>query len=204
MNRYWEQLIRTMLASFFIVSLAGCMASTRTIDTNSEVHYNASYDFSDKKKIVDDLTASLLSSEIAYRSEKPILIVYTVANETSEHINTGGITDDIRLALIQSQKYRFINKKQRENIAEEVAYQTAGHVAVADQIKQGKQLGADYILSGTLRSIEKEQSRQWRLFEKKLVYYSLNLEMTDLVTGEIAWADKVELARESSKPIFRW
>jgi len=186
------------------VSLTACMATTRNVDTAEEVHYNANYDFSDKKKIVDDLTNSLLQSDIAYRAEKPILVVYGVANETSEHINTGGITDDIRLALIRAGKYRFINKYQRDSIAAEVAHQTAGHVPVSERIRQGQQLGADYILTGTLRSIEKKQSRQWRLFEKKLVYYSLNLEMTDLTSGEIAWADKVELAREASKPIFRW
>lgn len=195
---------RALLVFALLTGLAGCMASTRSVDTNSDVHYNAHYDFSDKKRIVDDLTASLLTSNIAYRAEKPILIVYGVGNETSEHINTGGITDDIRLALIQAGKYRFINKSQRESIASEIAYQQSGTVAVADRIAQGQQIGADYILSGTLRSIEQNQSRQWRLFEKKMVYYSLNLEMTDLVTSEVVWADKVELARESSKPIFRW
>lgn len=204
MNILLEKTTKLLVTALVVLSLAACVASTRDIDPAGEaVHYNASYDFSDKKKIVDDLTASLLGSPIAYRSEKPILVVYTVANETSEHINTGGITDDIRLALIQSQKYRFLNKKQRDNIAEEAAYQS-GHVPAAAQVRQGRQLGADYILSGTLRSIEKEQSRQWRLFQKKMVYYSLNLEMTDLESGEISWADKVELAREESKPIFRW
>ena len=204
MNTLIEKTVKILMSAVMVTSLAACVASTRDIDPSGDpVHYSASYDFSDKKKIVDDLTASLLSSPIAYRSEKPILVVYNVANETSEHINTGGITDDIRLALIQSQKYRFLNKKQRSNIAEEAAYQR-GNVPAADQIQQGRQLGADYILSGTLRSIEKEQLRQWRLFEKKMVYYSLNLEMTDLESGEISWADKVELAREQSKPIFRW
>lgn len=195
---------RTLLIFALIAGLAGCMATTRSIDTNDDIHYNAHYDFADKKRIVNDLTSSLLSSEVVYRAEKPILVVYGVANETSEHINTGGITDDIRLALIKAGKYRFINKTQRESISSEIAYQQSGTVAAQDRITQGQQIGADYILSGTLRSIEKKQSRQWRLFEKKLVYYSLNLEMTDLVSSEVIWADKVELARESSKPIFRW
>jgi uncharacterized protein (TIGR02722 family) len=191
-----------MLASF--TTLAACTASTRNIDTSSETHYNAYYDFSDKNKIVTDLTASLLRSDIAYNSKKPILIVYGVANETSEHISTSGITDDIRLELIRSGRYRFINKVQRESIASEVAYQKTGTVEAIRRIEQGKQLGADYILAGTLRSIEKTEARQWRLFKKEIVVYSLHLEMTNLITGEITWADKVELARESSKPIFRW
>ncbi|NND89379.1 MAG: penicillin-binding protein activator LpoB [Granulosicoccus sp.] len=185
--------------------LGACVSTTRTLDPDVEKHYDASYDFSDKKQIVDALTDSLLSSpKVPTETKKPILIVYGVDNETSEHINTGGITDDIRLALIQSGEYRFINRKQRDNLLEEADYQYAGFVPPEQRVAEGRQLGADYILSGTLRSIEKKQPRQWRLNKRELIYYSMNLELTDLETGEIAWADNVEIARESSRPIIGW
>lgn len=195
-----------LLATLTITSLTliGCAATTQRVDTDSDVHYDANYDFSDKKEIVEALTDSLLSSVNTESTSKPMVIVYAVANETSEHINTGGITDDIRLSLLKSGEYRFINRIQRQNIANETDYQKAGYVAPEEQIAEGRQLGADYILSGTLRSIEKKQPRQWRLNKKKLVYYSMNLELTNLTTGEISWADNVEIARESSQPIVRW
>lgn len=185
--------------------LSGCVSSTRTIDPQTETHYDASYDFSDKKQIVDALTGSLLSSpNVTTETDKPIIVIYGVDNETSEHISTSGITDDIRLALIRSGEYRFINRKQRSNLLEEADYQYAGFVPPEQRVTEGRQLGADYILSGTLRSIEKKQPRQWRLNKKELVYYSMNLELTDLETGEISWADNVEIARESSRPVFGW
>lgn len=184
--------------------LSSC-ATTRALDPKAETHYDANYDFSDKKKIVDELTHSLLAvNQLQPASKKPIVIIYDVFNETSEHINTSGITDDIRLALLKSGKYRFLNEAQRNNILKEKAYQSKGHVDPSMQIAQGKQLGADYILSGALRSIEKKQQKQIRLTKKKMVYYSLNLELTNLTSGEISWADKVELARESSRPIIGW
>jgi len=186
------------------LQMAGC-ATTRTLDPGQEVHYDERYDFSDKKKIVDKLTNSLLAvQQIPASARKPMLIVYKVFNETSEHINTSGITDDIRLALLKSGKYRFINKAQRNNLLDEAAYQAEGHVDPAMRIHTGKQLGADYILSGALRSIEKKEPPHIRLTKKKMIYYSLNLELTDIDTGEIVWADKVELARESSRPIIGW
>jgi uncharacterized protein (TIGR02722 family) len=204
MGHSQKGLIVLLLAVFGASILSGC-ATTRSIDPNNETHYDANYDFSDKKKIVDDLTNSLLSgTQLPPATKKPIMIVYPLANETSEHINTSGITDDIRMTLLRSGKYRFINEAQRSNILKEKSYQDAGHVDPSMQISQGKQLGADYILSGALRSIEKTQQKQIRLTKKKLVYYSLNLELTDLTTGEIAWADKVELAREASRPVIGW
>ena len=74
----------------------------------------------------------------------------------------------------------------------------------AARIAQGRQLGADFILAGTLRSIVKKPPASIRLIKRKMVYYSLNLELTDTETGAIAWADKVELAREQSQPIIGW
>ena len=128
------------------------------------------------------------------------MVVYDVVNETSEHISTSGITDDIRIALLQSGRYRFISREQRANLKAELQEQGAAAQRVASAAK----LGAQFILAGSLRSIEKEQPKQWRLNRKKLVYYSLNLEMTDIQTGEIRWADKAEIARESSQPIIGW
>ncbi len=203
MNKTMQGAAAITLAASLTLLAGGC-ATTRTLDPNTEVHYDANYDFSDKKKIVDKLTESLLSINTLSGDRRPVIIVYPIANETSEHIDTSGISDDIRLALIRSGKFRFLNEAQRANILREGAYQSRGHVDPAQRFAQGRQTGADYILSGALRSIEKKQPKQIRLTKKKMVYYSLNLELTDLTTGEIVWADKVELAREASRPIIGW
>ena len=196
------------LAGLFIITavMTGCAATTRTLDPETEQHYDASYDFSDKKQIVRTLTESLLSSPnvTTETANKPVIIVYGVDNETSEHINTGGITDDIRLSLIKSGEYRFLNRKQRANVQQETDFQYAGYVPPEQRVTEGRQLGANYILSGTLRSIEKKQPKQWRLNKKELIYYSMNLELTDLQSGEISWADNVEIAREASRTIIGW
>ncbi len=184
------------------VTLSAC-ATTRSIDPDSQVHYDASYDFSDKDLIVNHLSESLVQF-VDDSNVRPVIISYGIGNQTSEHINTSGISDDLRLALVQSNRYQLINDAQRANIEDEKAFQKTGAVAESQRIAQGRQLGADYILGGTLRSIVKEQPRQIRLTKKKLVHYSLNLELTSTETGAIAWADKVEIARESSRPIIGW
>jgi uncharacterized protein (TIGR02722 family) len=202
--------LNRLIALASLISMAalisGCAATTRTLDPDTEQHYDASYDFSDKKQIVRALTESLLSSPniTTETANKPVIIVYGVDNETSEHINTGGITDDIRLSLIKSGEYRFLNRKQRANLQQETDFQYAGYVPPEQRVIEGRQLGANYILSGTLRSIKKKQPKQWRLNRKELVYYSMNLELTDLQSGEISWADNVEIAREASRPIIGW
>lgn len=194
-----------LIASVFGVLLSGCSATTKNLDPSEETHYDASYDFSDKNKIVDKLVTPLVNQNIIPpQSKKPILIVYPVVNETSEHISTGGITDDIRRELLKSGKFRFINERQRTNIQKESQFQQKGHVDPSMRLEMGKQLGADYIVSGTLRSIRKEESKQWRLTKSERIYYSLDLTVTDLTTGELIYADQAEIAREASKPILAW
>lgn len=194
--------LKSALFMAMAISLAGC-ATTRDISPDANIHYDATYDFADKKKIVDHLSQNLMEF-VDLNNSQPVLISYGIGNETSEHINTAGISDDIRLALVQSGKYQLINEDQRANITTEADYQNTGAVPVSQRITKGRQLGADYVLAGTLRSIVKDQPRQFRLSKKKLVHYSLNLELTNTDTGAVSWADKVEIARESSRPIFGW
>ncbi len=203
MRRIYIRLLISITCTALLI-MTGCMASTKNLNPADETHYDASYDFSDKNKIVDRLVTPLLAAPVFPVQDKPILIVYPVVNETSEHISTGGITDSIRMRLVQSGKFRFINESQRDNIQKETSYQNQGYVDTAMRVEQGRQLGADYILSGTLRSIKKQQPEQMRLFKKERIYYSLDLSITDLKTGEIVYADQAELAREASKPIIGW
>ena len=193
-----------MMSCLTLFAMASCAAYTKNLSPKDELHYDASYDFSDKQQIVDRLVTPLLSAPLFPVQTKPIMIVYPIVNETSEHISTGGISDAIRLKLIQSGKYRFINERQRENIQKEAIYQDQGYVDPDLMVEWGRQLGADYILSGTLRSIKKEQPKQWRLHKKERIYYSLDLTMTDLKTGEMVYADQAELAREASRPVIGW
>lgn len=194
-----------LAVALLALSLSACVSSTRNIDPQSGIHYDATYDFTDKKEIVEALSSSLMGAPfLEANAEAPIVVIYGIGNETSEHINTGGISDDIRLELLKSGDFRFINRIQRSNLQTEADYQYAGFVPPEQRIEEGRQLGADYILAGTLRSIEKDQPKQWRLNKRTLIYYSLNLELTDLETSEIRWADNVEIAREASRPIIGW
>jgi uncharacterized protein (TIGR02722 family) len=192
-----------MLAAVFM--MIGCSATTRDISPDEAIHYDEGYDFTDKKVIVSGLVESLLNKPpLAARYDRPVLIVYGVANRTSEHIETDGITDDIRQEILQSGKARFVNKVQRDNIQKETSYQYCGNVSAETRLQRARQIGAEYMISGTLRSIKKKGAKQVRLKKKTLQYYSLTLELTDLQTGLIEWTDNVEIVRESSKPFIGW
>ena len=188
-----------------VVVLAGCRATTRDISPDETIHYDETYDFSDKKQIVNDLVDSLVSKSPLGRGEKrPVVIIYNVANRTEHHISTSGITDDIRSELLSRGTARFVNRARRNTIQEELSYQSGGNVAQETRVQQGRQVGAAYMITGTLRSIRKKQPDQVRFKRRTLQYYSLTLELTDLETGLIEWSDSAEIAREAAKPFIGW
>jgi penicillin-binding protein activator len=194
-----------IFAAMIMFMMTGCSTTTRDISPDESIHYDEGYDFSDKKAIVADLVGSLTTKPpLVARYDRPIMIVYGVANRTSEHIETDGITDDIRQELLQSGKARFVNKVQRENIQSESDYQYGGNVSAETRLTRARQVGAEYMISGTLRSIKKREGKGIRLNRDTLQYYSLTLELTDLKTGLIEWTDSAEIARESSKPFIGW
>jgi len=185
--------------------MTGCSTTTRDISPDAAMHYDESYDFSDKNAIVDDLVSSLINKQpLVERTDRPIIIIYEVANRTPEHIETDGITDDIRREVMESGKARFVNKVQRDNIQSESDYQYGGNVSAETRLTRARQVGAEYMISGTLRSIKKREGKGIRMNRDTLQYYSLTLELTDLKTGLIEWTDSAEIARESSKPFIGW
>jgi uncharacterized protein (TIGR02722 family) len=197
-----------MLYLISVLCLAlGCTATVQEVSPNENLHYDESYDASDKNAIVRRLVDPLRtrSFPISGAGEKPVMIVYGIANRTDEHISTSGIADDIQMELVRSGQFSMVNKSQRDNIMRELDYQYgSGNVDESAMVERARQIGADYMMTGTLRSIEKTEPRQVRLRKRTLKYYSLNLEITDIKTGLIEWADQVEVMRESAKPFIGW
>lgn len=204
-RNFYKNSALLMSAAVIVFMMTGCSTTTRDISPDAAMHYDESYDFSDKNAIVDALVESLVNKQpLVAREDRPVIIVYSVANRTNEHIETDGITDDIRREIMQSGKARFVNKVQRENIQSESDYQYGGNVSAETRLTRARQVGAEYMISGTLRSITKREGKGFRMKRDTLQYYSLTLELTDLKTGLIEWTDSAEIARESSKPFIGW
>lgn len=113
-----------------------------------------------------------------HKGEKPVVIVDDIENRTDEHIDTKALTEAIRSTLINSRKVRFVNNDRRQKILDEVKYQQAN---AGKAKKTGKQLGADYILSGAISNTVEVQG------DYKDVTYQVNLNLTNLESAEMEW-----------------
>ncbi|MBI1380403.1 MAG: penicillin-binding protein activator LpoB [Planctomycetaceae bacterium] len=135
-----------------------------------------------------------------------IMYVGKVENRTSEHIDTQGITDSIRVKLLQSGRFRFTaDDAGQDQIGDQVRFQQgSGRVDPAQARAFGKQIGADVIMYGTLRSIEKGRGRSIETggTKKEDVYYQFVLNAVNIDTGEIMWADEKDIRKVERRGLF--
>lgn len=162
---------------------------------------DTSYDFADLRLLAETVSSELESSPIL--DKKPILVVLGIENRTDEHIDTKAISDTIRTKLINDGKASFINESRRDAFMHEQGYQLA-NCTPETQTLIGKQLGARYMLTGSLIKITKDTPKQLSLSKKEQVYFRLTVEVTDIQTGLIAWTTQKERVRGASKPILGW
>ncbi len=201
---HWQTYLACFLVAAGIVFLSGCFAHVKTVDESDTTHYDERYDYVDMRKLSERMASSILSNPpVSESTDKPVIVVYGISNRTSDHIDTKALSDGIRTLLYKSGKVRFVNKTQRENIEKEIQ-ETQGKVSPETQIRLGAQVGAKYMLTGTLYSIEKEEMRQVRLHKKDLLYYKLTLALTNIKTALIEWTDEQEIIREAKRPFIGW
>jgi len=135
-----------------------------------------------------------------------IAVMGGVENRTDEHIDTSGITDSVRASLLQSGKFRFVGGQPgQDEVGEQVRFQQGSGRVNPEMAKAfGKQLGADVVVYGALRSITKAKGRSLENLGTKTKdrYYQFVLSCINIESGEILWSNEEELRKTQVISLF--
>ncbi|QDU65777.1 penicillin-binding protein activator LpoB [Engelhardtia mirabilis] len=201
------------LAAALLLPLAGCSSldygdaqatETVTIDFSTGDLLNLA------AGMVDSLTASPALSQYEHPSKgndlRVVMVMGGVENRTTEHIDTKGITDEMRVRMLESGRFRIVSAEQGQGaIADQVRFQQGtGKVDPATAKAFGSQVGADMVIYGTLRSIEKERGRSLASAGVKtdLLDYQFVLTAADITTGEEIWAKSQYIRKREKTGLF--
>jgi hypothetical protein len=202
-----KTIVRLAAIALILPMITGCAAfraSVKTVDLSEDKHFDADFDATDLRKITESVADEIAGSGFLNKmDEAPIMMIAGVQNRTSNYLDTKNLTDRIRTLLIQSGEVQFVNAARREELLKEQGYQAANATA-ATQVGIGKQLGAKYMLTGSITEMRKESPKQVRVSKQEWNYYKLTMEITDLETGLISWTTEKEFARQASKPLIGW
>ena len=181
---------RSMMVVCLLAGLFGCGTKVEYGNPEAVETLTPAFGSTDLQMIAEKMVRSLLAAPVIQEGHKPVILVSTVTNKTDEHIDTQAITDKIRTTLLQSGKVRFVAGEVRQEIIDELEYQArSGFVNPETRKELGKQVGADYLLTGDISAIKKERGGT------KDYYYKITLNLDDLETGLIAWADEEEIRK---------
>ena len=206
--------MKRIAAAALLLPLAVSCSSLQYDDPDKVETLTIDFGSTDLKTLAGGMVESMIAApQLAYyngesKGDDKRIIVYTagVNNRTSEHIDTSGITDTIRTALLQSGRFRLAASDQgQDDLGEQVRFQQGSGRVDPDQAKAfGRQIGADMVLLGNLRSIEKRKggSLESGGISKDDVWYQFVLELVDIETGEIIWMEQEEIRKTKQTGIF--
>ncbi len=202
-----RQMLNMLTAVTLAAFLSGCAAfraQTTQVDVDSADPMRERFDFTDLRTITESFASELgYSPFITAHNEPPIMMIAGVQNRTSEYMDTKNLTDRLRTLLFQTGNVRFVNEARREDLLREQGYQAA-QATPETQVGIGQQLGAKFMMSGSLTEMADRSPRQVRVSKTVRRYYKLTLDVTDLETGLLAWTAEREFAREARQPLIGW
>ena len=183
---------------FFVainIVAASCSRKVTRIDTDKQVDISGRWNNTDSRMTAEQLTDDVLravwlsNSMQAKGGQKPVVICGFVDNKSHEHIEAETFVKDLEQAFVQTQKVRLVQGgKKREELRSERADQQT-NATTATMKKFGMEVGADYIMQGSINSIVDAHKKE------KVVYYQVNLELTDMQTNEVVWIGDKKIAK---------
>lgn len=189
----------TVFLGVWVLGVVGCGSRQFTQgsydDLSEDRLLDDKFNESDMRQIADTMIKSLTESPVIRDAKKPpVVLVTLVSNRTQEHIDMKSMTDKMKVALIKSGRFKFTEKETREEMASETEYQTkSGYVDPATARKKGKQIGAQFFLTGEI------SDRVQEVGSKKYVYYKCTFNLVNIESGIIEWADEKELRKYYTK-----
>ncbi|HTE28611.1 penicillin-binding protein activator LpoB [Flavitalea sp.] len=179
------------------VSVVGtsCARKVTRIDPTEQIDLSGRWNNTDSRFVAEEMIGTILNDkwvsnhQQSQNGQKPVIIVGFVSNKSHEHIEAETFVKDVEQSFIKSGKLRLVQGgKKREELRAEKSDQQS-NASVSSMKKFGLEQGADYILQGSINSIVDSEKR------KKVVYYQVNLELTNIQSNEVVWIGDKKIAK---------
>ncbi len=194
-----------LVAAVFLV-ISNCSAPSRKV---TRLQADETTDISGRWNDTDSrMTAETMIRDVLSRpwlqeyqmkhNEKPVVIVGTIRNRSTEHIPVDIFIKDIERELINSGQVSFVaSAQQRQEIRDErLDQQSYASVETAKQL--ANETGADYMLQGTINSIVDSFEGQ------KAIYYQVDLELVDLEKNTKVWMGDKKIKKLIEQDRYKW
>jgi uncharacterized protein (TIGR02722 family) len=197
---------RTSLVAVSVaLALSGCGHETKVtrVDSGVVTDLSGRWNDTDSRMVAEAMVKDALQYPWLGNFEKanqrqPVVVVGTVLNSSHEHISVQTFITDLERELTNSQKVTFVaGKGERDEVRTERKEQ-AIYAREETQKSPGKEIGADFMMKGTIATILDEAEGT------KAVFYQVDLQMIDLENNAKVWygQKKIKKVVERKRTVF--
>jgi uncharacterized protein (TIGR02722 family) len=191
---------------FWALVLSAC-SSTPQVDrrnVSETIDLSGRWNDADSRMVSETMIADCLDRtwlEVhrdAGAGRAPTIIVGRVRNRSHEHINVQTFIKDLERAMINSGQVQFAASAEERTGIRDERIDMAANASEETMKGPGREIGADYMLIGSIQSIRDE------IPGKALMYYQVNLELIDLESNRKVWIGQKEIKKLIERPEVRW
>ncbi len=182
-----------------MLSLTACGRTVTRTDPGTVTDLSGWWNDTDARMVADSMVVMCLEGRWLtdlgpdHRGDRPVIVVGSVLNRTTEHIATDVFMNEIERAFIESGRIDVIaTMSERGDVRDERSDQ-ARFASPETAAGFGLEMGADYVMMGTLDSIIDEAG------DTRAVYYTVSLELIDVETVQKIWMGNLEI-----KKLIEW
>jgi uncharacterized protein (TIGR02722 family) len=169
-----------------LVALTGCKTKVKRVGVDEEIDLSGRWNDTDSqlvsKAMISDIAVRPWVEEFtAKNGKKPVIIVGTIRNLSSEHIETATFAKDLERELVNSGRMTFVASKQERGELREERMEQQTWSTAETQKRLAAETGADYMLQGSIKSIIDQEGRQ------SVKFYQVDMEVIHLESNEKVW-----------------
>ena len=196
---------RIFIGTLVVLTIAlinGCANRKITrVDPNETIDLSGRWNDSDSRLVSEEMIGDLLTSAwipryLKANDKRPVVVVGLVENKSHEHINSETFIKDVEKAIIRDGNIRLVVAGEKRNELRKERAEQQDYASPEPTKKWGKELGADFILQGTINSIVDSYKKQ------KVVTYQIDLQLTNIETNEVVWMGDKKIKKQISDQVL--
>ena len=179
------QKISIIALSVFLIACSSKSKVAR-VDESEQTDLSGRWNETDSKLVAEEMVKDALSRPWALEFEtdlnrKPVLVVGLVRNLSHEHISSGTFIKDIEREILNSGRAKIVQAGDARNELRDERAEQQDFASKETAKKWGKELGADFILQGSINSIVDQDKKS------KSIFYQVDMELTNVESNEKVW-----------------
>ncbi|MBQ7908309.1 MAG: penicillin-binding protein activator LpoB [Elusimicrobiaceae bacterium] len=195
-----KKIIAGLLVLPFIFA---CATKVERMDSREIKDVSGRWNDTDSQMVASEMIQDCLNSgwyakAAARLGKEPVVIVGSVTNDSMEHINTATFVEEMQRALINSGKVEFVASRNERGELREERLEQDEFASEETRKAFGREVGADYMLSGIINSIVDSQSK------KAVVFYQVNMKLIDIESNKIVWNGQKQIKKYVTRSKTSW